>query len=118
MDNCDRLVNKTATLIKDLKGNRPGKSGDIGVYHVHPPIEGNTLVVISSVDLEHIFQDNIFISLINKMCRRYANVETYIFPSDGDEITDYCELKGSQKKTMSHRKVLEDLGYTVEGALS
>jgi hypothetical protein len=46
----------------------------------------------------------------------FSGPETYLFPSnDAGEITDWGELSGSQKGTMSHRQVLEDLGYKVFG---
>lgn len=40
--------------------------------------------------------------------------ETYIFPADDQgNVLDWGELEGSQKGTLSHQKVLTDLGYTL-----
>ena len=41
-----------AKLILKLDGD-PDKLQVVGVYEVYPPIDGNSLVVVSSVDLKH-----------------------------------------------------------------
>lgn len=85
-------MTKTATLIKKLAGFR----GDARVYSLSEPLDGHDKVVVSSVTLPF----------------GYGS-ETYIFPSDGETVSDWGELHGSQKNTLSHEKVPRDAGYEV-----
>ncbi len=106
---------KTAKLVKSLPAN-PETKQIIGVYELNPSLEENKFVVVSSVDLS---KNWLLFSVIDKFTPRgFANTETYILPSNGNEITNFGELDGSQKGTMSHKEVLEDLGYEVENPLS
>ena len=44
----------------------------------------------------------------------YGEPETYIFPANSEgEITGWGELPGSKKGTLSHEKVIMDLGYEI-----
>lgn len=104
-------MHKQAKLILKLKGDETTLQ-IVGVYELSPPLENNKFVVVSSVDLAHYLRSNI------RLENLIPSTETYIFPSNGKEITSWAELYGSQKKTMSHKKVLEDLGYQVEEPLS
>lgn len=118
-------LNKLATqynavMVKDLS-NSSKKYQIIGIYHVFPSIDENEFVVLSSVDLYEKMKQAVAefrdIGLDDSMIRSLFGTETYIFPSDGNEMISLCEIEGSQKNTMSHKKIFADLGYTVENPL-
>jgi hypothetical protein len=80
---------QSAILIKDFNNGK-------AVYGVKPPMKD-----YDDQDVE--------IVLISA-----AHGETYIFPADIDgKVTDWGELPGSQKGTLSHQKVLNDAGYDI-----
>lgn len=89
----------------------------IGVYEVNPPIEDNQFVVISAVSFGKIFDKVNNQSVLNLFKTHMPTSETYIFPSDGKEITSFSELGGSQRNIKSHKEVLENLGYVVKNPM-
>jgi hypothetical protein len=85
---------KTATLLKQVSVDDP-INHIAGVYVVTPPIQGNKFIFCSAV-------------------KGRGTTETYIFPSkNGETISDWEELEGSQPGVFSHRKVFESLGYEI-----
>jgi hypothetical protein len=84
---------KTATLLKQVSVDDP-INHIAGVYVVTPPIQGNKFIFCSAVKDRGI-------------------TETYIFSSDGETVSSWEELKGSQPGVFSHRKVFESLGYEI-----
>lgn len=95
----------TAVFVKNVEQQT---RGDQRVYQLDPPLEGHEFVVVSAVDTSWIYAGL-------EMPPWGGSCETFIFPSDGEEITDYGELEGSLKGTMSHEEALHAAGYTVEG---
>lgn len=73
---------------------------DQRLYHVDPAIvdydDSYSWVVLSAADTpDH-------------------GIETYIFPSDTvGNIMDWLELEGSQRGTLSHERILTDMGYEI-----
>lgn len=85
---------RIARFIKRLDGFR----GQAALYSMHPPLEGNDYVIVSAV--------RVMVSSFD-----YGS-ETSIFPADSDgNVTDWCELVGSQKGTLAHSRALESAGY-------
>lgn len=88
------------------------------LYRLDPPLEGHALVVVSAITQRTpVYPTNVsFFELVRQS--RSTNLtfedipETYIFPgNEAGEILDFGELEGSQRGTLSHQKVLNDLGY-------
>lgn len=90
----EQITTKTATKVKEMEGWQ----GDAAVYRLDPPLDAHEFVVVSSVTLG--------ISLPN-----YRSSETMVFPSDGEDATDFGEL--TMIPYMSHEDALADLGYEV-----
>lgn len=87
-----------ATLIKKIE-RFPGRAS---LYRLEPPLEDGEdrhgLVIASAAN-----------------CPITGRPETYLFPANEDgEVTDWCELGGSQKGTLSHGDVFADIGYEIE----
>lgn len=81
-----------AKLIKNIQG----WAGDARVYQLTPEHEGYEYVVVSAVNAP------------------FSGPETYIFPSNEiGEVSDWGELGGSQRRSISHEEILEGLGYLV-----
>lgn len=92
----------TATHIRKLDHF----AGDAALYRLDPPLEGNEFVAVSAVDLH---RETWAVNLPEVM-----KSETYIFPSDGDGfVSDWGELRGSMKGTLSHSEALAKAGYEV-----
>jgi hypothetical protein len=89
-----------ATLIKKLEDFR----GEAGLYKMEPPLERHEYVVVSAVTVPS-YRDEPLIE----------NTETYIFPAnESGEVTDWIELRGSLRDTLSHRDALTAAGYELE----
>ena len=84
-------MKKTAKLIKaDLNDF----TGNACLYKVNPPIEKNKYVIASSV------------------IAPFSGEETLLFPAfKNGEVKSWSELDGSQRGTMSHTLVFEEIGY-------
>jgi hypothetical protein len=81
----------TAKMIKKMATMR----GDARLFELSEPLEGNIHVVVSAIDNEF-------------------GTETYIFGCDNEgKITQWGELPGSQKGTITHTEVLNEIGYIV-----
>jgi len=87
---------KTATLVRQMPVSNPSEH-IVGVYKMSPPHEGNEYVYCSSS---------------NRNMAYLSVKETYLFASDGEEVTDWRELQGSQRDVLSHKEVFQDIGYT------
>lgn len=88
---------KTARFVRRLTKNRPDRV-DARLYECNPPHEGHRFVIASAATMPG---------------NDPSDIETYLFPSDGEEVTGWGEMIGSQKGTLDHRKVWSDLGYEV-----
>lgn len=86
-------MTRTATFVKQNDDMR----SDARMYRLDPPLDDEAQVLVSAASLRD-------------------STETYIFPCDDDgNVTSWSEMRRSQKDTLSHAKVLSDLGYTVLG---
>lgn len=104
-------VNGTAQKLHPVKGKR----GDMAVYRLTPPyreqhrnwsddttsVRVHEFVAVSAVDLD----------FGGRVIPDYRTSETMIFPSDGDDVTDFGELAMVDHK--SHADALAELGYVV-----
>jgi len=88
----------TAVFVKDVERET---RGDQRVYQLDPPLEGHEFVVVSAVELPA------------SVHRLGQSCETYIFPSDGEEVIEYMDLPGSIKNTMDHEEALKEAGYEI-----
>ena len=87
-------INMKATMIQD---NLENFNGHASLYKLDPPLDGNTYVVVSSVDA------------------MFSGPETYIFPSDKKGVVSaWGELPGSFRGAKDHKQALENANYTVE----
>ncbi len=83
----------TATLVR---AHLSGFYGDASLYRLDPPLEGSALVAVSAT------------------VAPYTGPETYIFPANSDgSVTDWGELPGSTRGTLSHVEALHGAGYEV-----
>ena len=89
----------TAKLLNDKMRNF---NGHAALYELTPPLkdyDGKT---------EHKY---VVVSATNAM---FSGPETYIFPAnESGEVSDWCELPGSQKETLNHEDALRDAGYAI-----
>ena len=91
-------MTKTATLIQD---NLPDFNGHAALYRCEPPLQ----------DYDENKHEYVVVSAVHDSCI----YETYIFPSDiTGAVTDWLELPGSMKNTVSHEYVLTNLDYIVK----
>lgn len=92
---------KTATLIKD---KLPDFAGHAALYRLSEPLD-------SEWNEEAPKAEFVVVSAAVVM---YCGPETYIFAADeAGEVTNWCELPGSMKGTLSHAEALEHAGYEV-----
>lgn len=81
-------MSKFATKIKDLSDNKI-------LWEVLPRIEGNKYVVTSASNV------------------LFSGPETYMFAADEEgEIIDWCELPGSYRGSLDHKKCFNNIGYS------
>lgn len=95
----------TATLVRTMEGMR----GDARIYRLEPPYKYTRwgeeeereaeFVAVSAVDLPTLGLPG------------YRTSETMIFPSDGEDVTDFGELVMIPHK--DHDEALAKLGYVV-----
>ena len=86
----------TAKLVSRI----PTHAGlDQALYRCDPPLEGHQYVVASAADIPG---------------QAFRIYETYLFPANelGD-ITDWGELTGSMKDTLSHEEAFASAGYLI-----
>lgn len=92
---------KTAKLIR---GNLPGFSGEAALYELSEPVEYTP----DDTPIETRFV------IASAVVAPFSGPETYLFPATKDgAITDWGELHGSMKGTLSHLRALEHAGFTV-----
>jgi len=101
----------TATLVKSLDGMR----GDARIYKLDPPYVEHPYSYGDDVkpDIEH---EYVTVSAVDLNfggfdMGNYRTAETMIFPSDGEDTTDWGALAMIPYK--SHEDALADLGYAV-----
>lgn len=103
----------TYELLIDFPPDEQGRHK--ALYRLRPTLDGHELVVLSAVNIRvPMFETGTTMIARDEQgnVRYVYEPETYIFPSnDTGEILDFGELSGSQRETLSHQKVLNDLGY-------
>lgn len=86
------MQTKTAQFIRTLYGF----TGNAALYRMTPPHDGHEYVVVSATRV------------------MFSGPETYIFPATSDgKVSDWCELDGSYRGSMSHESALANAGYTL-----
>lgn len=91
------MMNHVATKIKSL----PDWRGDAAVYALSPALK-------NGFDrIEHV--------VVSAVLDKHLGIhETYIFASDAEgTVSDYSELDGSTRDTLSHAEALHGAGYTI-----
>lgn len=69
------------------------------LYKMDPPYLGYIYIVASAANLAVGF---------------FATTETYLFPADAEgKFSVDVELEGSQRETLSHEKIMSDIGYQI-----
>ena len=95
-------MTKRAELLRDYL---PGFNGHAAFYRMVPPITGE------DYDGGKFSHEFVIVSAADVM---FSGPETYIFPATKEgKVADWGELDGSQRGTLRHGAVLEDLGYTI-----
>ena len=103
-------VNGTAEKLHRVQNAR----GDMAIYRLVPPyVEHRTNWADGTqIEVKHHF---VAVSAVNLdlgvVIPSYRTSETMIFPSDGDDVSDWGELAMVPEK--SHASALEQLGYAV-----
>jgi hypothetical protein len=83
-------MSKFVTKIKDVNGRQV-------LWKAEPPLEGHEYIITS--------ESNVM----------FTGAETYIFASDKDgNITDWCELPGSYRGELNHKKCFSNIGYNIK----
>lgn len=83
-------MSKFVTKIKDVDSSKI-------LWKAEPPLDGHEYVITSAMDVE------------------YSGPETYVFASDKHgEITDWCELRGSFRGELNHKKCFANIGYCIK----
>ena len=100
-------MNKTATLLQD---NLVGFKGHAAFYKLSPPFE--------SIDYDYndycIWLKHEYVVVSATFAFDHGGPETFIFPADAKgKMTSWGELPGSQRDTLDHDYVLNQLGYQV-----
>lgn len=100
-----------ATFIRDIETNHEDVSQKL--FAVEPPLDGHSYVVVSASKVTQSALANLASGLSDPDLG-ISLIETYIFASnETGDIKSSTELTGSQKGTLDHNKVLNDLGYAV-----
>lgn len=88
---------KTATYIRQV----PEGSGDRRLYRLSEPLKGYE-------------SDSYEFVVVSAIVCAYGGPETFVFgASESGNVLNWCELDGSQRGVLDHRKALEDAGYEV-----
>ena len=97
-------MNKTATFIKTI----PGMQGDMRLYRVEPPMEGEDRGDGPVPTFEHVAVSAAVVPF-------GSGPETYIFgcDSEGRDI-DFAELDGSFRGGLDHAQALRNAGYEIK----
>ena len=92
-------------------GQAPGEwRGNAKWFRVEPPLQSASYDFDSESEVMHEYADVILSAAVVM----FTGPETYIFPANEQgEIQSWIDLDGSQRGTLSHEKVLADLGYEV-----
>lgn len=89
-----------AAHVKDLED----MAGEAAVYRMHPPYVCEDPLSARSTSHEHVIMSAVRFS--------YSGIaETFLFPSDGNEVTDWGELPGSLYDTFGHQAVADNINY-------
>jgi hypothetical protein len=67
------------------------------LWRLDPPLDGHEYIITSASDV------------------MFTGPETYIFPADKDgNITDWCELRGSYRGELNHKRCFANIGYCIK----
>lgn len=105
---------KTATFIRNInvEPSMPGHTINQRLYKMSPALKDNGVsykyVVVSKILMS--FNSPVFAKLKTKLP---DTQETFIFGSTETGDFDAVELQGSTRGNVSHKKVLESIGYSV-----
>ncbi len=92
-----------------LKDHLPDFTGHAALYELDPPLEA------ASWDDDETAATHKFV-IVSATNAMFTGSETYIFPATPDgQITDYGELPGSMRGTLSHAEALREAGYEIGG---
>lgn len=101
-------MSKTATLIRTMPRGTRSMIGAQAIYKFDPPLP------TSSYDEDE--SGTTTYALVSASNVMFSGPEVYLFayndPEDFGPVS-WMELPGSQKGTLSHEKVISDLGYTI-----
>ncbi len=94
------MTNNTDTNIATFIRFIDGEQGHVSLYHLTPSLDGHAYVYVSATNAP------------------YTGPETYIFPAPGPDImklepTNWGELDGSYRGSLSHSTALSNAGYEV-----
>ena len=83
-------MSKFVSKIKDINSRQT-------LWKAEPPLDGNEYIITSASDV------------------MFTGAETYIFPADKDgNITDWCELRGSYRGELNHKRCFSNIGYCIK----
>ena len=83
-------MSKFVSKIKDINSRQI-------LWKAEPPLEGNEYIITSASNV------------------MFTGAETYIFPADKDgNITDWCELPGSYRGELNHKRCFSNIGYCIK----
>jgi hypothetical protein len=99
----------TATLLKD---NLKHSMGHAALYKLEPPLKHTKYDYSGETETESIV--DIPLVRVSAVHLHFGGIETYIFAAnESGDVTDWGELEGSRKGTLSHAVVLDNIGYTI-----
>lgn len=100
-------MNKTATLLQD---NLVGFKGHAAFYKLSPPLES----IDYDADDNSVVLKHEYVVVSAAIAFDHGGPETFIFPADAKgKMTSWGELPGSQRDTLEHDYVLNQLGYQI-----
>lgn len=89
-----------ARHVKDLED----MAGNASIYHMHPPYEYEDPLHGGQESREYVVISAIRVSYT-------GHEEAFLFPSDGEEVTEWQELPGSLVGVCSHQAVADNINY-------
>lgn len=94
------METKTATYVKTVPG-----AGEMRIYKCDPPMAYRVYSDSEPRSTEYV--------AVSAASVPFSGTETYIFPSDGDDVSDWGELEGSFRGGWDHEEALRGAGYAV-----
>jgi len=91
-----------ATLTKKMGG----WTGDARMYRCDPPMP-----YTGYDDKDNRIALTADFVIVSATYALYSGPQTYIFPADGNDVTDWEELAGSFRGSIDHARALRNAGY-------